>query len=217
MSFLGVGASEAMLVVIIALIVIGPNRFPEAMRTAGRWYRMARAYSNEVMKDVRAAVDDIEREVNTEAEELKTVREMTDISGDLREAQRDAAEVLGDTDRALNAPAASDAPPPTTSKGTTAAPSATSAEVDTTPRPIRPSQRPAEKPAASTSTTPKTAAPEQAPSFDPFKQPKGGRRPSRATSSSSSTPRTTPTPATEAADAPDTAGTSSDSSGDNPA
>lgn len=213
MSFLGVGASEAMLVVIIALIVIGPNRFPEAMRTAGRWYRMARAYSNEVMKDVRAAVDDIEREVNTEAEEFKTVREMTDISGDIREAQRGTAEVLGDTDRALNAPATS-ATTPTATTPTTSTP----AEADTTPRPIRPSQRPAEQPAASTPAAPKKAAPaEQAPSFDPFKQPKGGRRPSRATSSSSSTPRTTPTPATEAADAPDTAGTSSDASGDNPA
>ena len=208
MSFLGVGASEAMLVVIIALIVIGPNRFPEAMRTAGRWYRMARAYSNEVMKDVRAAVDDIEREVNTEAEELKTVREMTDISGDLREAQRDTVEVLGDTERALNAPAASDAPAPTASKETTAAPAATSAEADTTPRPIRPSQRPAEKPAAPA---------EQASSFDPFKQPKGGKRPSRATTAPSSTSKPAAAPPTEAAETTNASTLANETTGDNPA
>jgi Sec-independent protein translocase protein TatA len=94
MNFFGVGPAEAGLVFVIALIVVGPQRFPEIMRSAGRWYRMARAYSNEVMKDVRSAVDDIEREVKAEADDLKSVRDFADLGADLREAQRDA-EALG--------------------------------------------------------------------------------------------------------------------------
>ncbi|MDA1010262.1 MAG: twin-arginine translocase TatA/TatE family subunit [Chloroflexi bacterium] len=171
MSFLGVGAGEALLVFIIALIVIGPNRFPEAMRTAGRWYRMARAYSTEVMKDVRSAVDDIEREVNTEAEGLKSVRELTDISADLRAAQRTAEEAQRGTEAALEA----------NSEAVSAA-GAADAE-PSTPRPIRPSQRVTGTPAAP-AKKPEAADPPK--SFDPFNQPKGGRprRPSTATGSS---------------------------------
>ncbi len=109
MSFLGVGAGEAFLVFVIALIVIGPNRFPEAMRSAGRWYRIARTYSSEVMKDVRAAVDDIEREVNAEAEDLKSVRDLTDLSDvaeELKDTERVSQEATRGTEEALRGSAA---------------------------------------------------------------------------------------------------------------
>ena len=66
MSLFGVGAGEALVVLVLAMIVVGPQRFPEIARQGGRWYRIARQYSNEVMKDVRAAVDDIEQEINEE-------------------------------------------------------------------------------------------------------------------------------------------------------
>src|SRR5690606_32870768 len=88
---------EAGLVFVIALIVVGPQRFPEIMRQAGRWYRMARAYSNEVMKDVRSAVDDIEREVRAETDDLKSVGELADIGQDLRRAREDVDEIRRDT------------------------------------------------------------------------------------------------------------------------
>ncbi|MEX2032304.1 MAG: twin-arginine translocase TatA/TatE family subunit [Dehalococcoidia bacterium] len=100
MNFFGVGPAEAGLVFVIGLLVVGPQRFPEIMRQAGRWYRVARAYSNEVMKDVRAAVDDIEREVKAETEDLNFAREFSDLKGDLdiksdlKDAQK-AAEAVG--------------------------------------------------------------------------------------------------------------------------
>lgn len=106
MNFFGVGAAEAILVFVIALIVVGPQRFPEIMRQAGRWYRIARAYSNEVMKDVRSAVDEIEREVKAESEDFKGFREeLKSLNSDLREAREDVKDIHKDTKAAASSPA----------------------------------------------------------------------------------------------------------------
>lgn len=185
MNFFGVGPAELGLVFVIALIVVGPQRFPEIMRSTGRWYRMARAYSNEVMKDVRSAVDDIEREVKAETDDLKSVRDFADLGEDLREAQRDADSLGRDTNSVLRDQ-----------------PSTSVASTDATAKPIRPSQRaddgadttetgeavpPIERPAETTlasetpAAQPETPSPEPEPetpaaTFDPFKkaQPKKG-------------------------------------------
>lgn len=98
MNFFGVSPGEAGVILVIALIVIGPHRFPEIMRNAGRWYRVARAYSDEVMKDVRAAVSEIEREVNSETGDLKSVREFgKELAEDLKDTQRSVESVGKDT------------------------------------------------------------------------------------------------------------------------
>ena len=68
---------EALLVAIIGLIIVGPNKFPEMMKQAGRWFRIARAFSSEVMKDVREAVDEIQEEVEFQEKELGELREIT--------------------------------------------------------------------------------------------------------------------------------------------
>ena len=77
MNLFGVGVFEALLVAIIGLIIVGPNKFPEMMKQAGRWFRIARAFSSEVMKDVREAVDEIQEEVEFQEKELGELREIT--------------------------------------------------------------------------------------------------------------------------------------------
>jgi len=89
-SLFGVGASEALLVLVLALIVVGPKRFPEIAREGGRWFRMARRYTDEVMKDVRAAVDEIEQEINEETEQFRAAG---DLTGELRAIRDDIDEV----------------------------------------------------------------------------------------------------------------------------
>lgn len=126
MNFLGVGAAEAGLVFVIALIVVGPQRFPEMMRSAGRWYRIARAYSNEVMKDVRSAVSEIEREVKAETEDLNVAQDLKDLQGDLRQARESADDVKRDTQNAAagtGSPPASKAPPASTATSKASTPS----------------------------------------------------------------------------------------------
>ncbi|MDA1240106.1 MAG: hypothetical protein O2798_04600 [Chloroflexi bacterium] len=89
MSFLGVGAAEVGMILLIALILIGPQNFPQVMRQGGRWYRVARAFSSEIMKDVRSAVDEIEEEVKREGGDLTSMRDMLNIEQDLRQVQSD--------------------------------------------------------------------------------------------------------------------------------
>jgi len=94
MNLFGVGASEAGLILLIALILIGPQNFPQVMRQAGRWYKVARAFSNEVMKDVRAAVDEIEQEVTRDVGDLQSVRELTTgLDADLRQVKSEVRSI----------------------------------------------------------------------------------------------------------------------------
>jgi Sec-independent protein translocase protein TatA len=94
MNLFGVGASEAGLILLIALILIGPQNFPQVMRQAGRWYKVARAFSNEVMKDVRAAVDEIEQEVTRDVGDLQSVRELTSgLDADLRQVKSEVRSI----------------------------------------------------------------------------------------------------------------------------
>ncbi len=81
MELFGVGIPEAGLILVIMLLVVGPNRFPQVAREAGKWYRIARAYADEVMSDVRGAMDELEQEVGKPTEELRSIRE---IGTDLR-------------------------------------------------------------------------------------------------------------------------------------
>lgn len=134
MNVFGVGAGEALLVLVIALMVVGPGRFPEIAREAGRWYRLARRYSTEVMADVRAAVDELESEVTAPGEDLRSIREIgTQFRNDLQEAGRSVSEIGRDT-RAVaeqetsRALAAGDAPAALPTPGATASAAGAPAE-----------------------------------------------------------------------------------------
>ena len=75
MELLGVGAAEAFMVLVISLIVVGAQRFPEVAPQGGRYFRMARRYAAEVTADGRG---DLEAEVEEQREELRAAQE--DIS-----------------------------------------------------------------------------------------------------------------------------------------
>jgi Tat protein translocase TatB subunit len=48
---------EILLVLAIALVVIGPERFPEVLRAAGKILRELRAASNELMRELTEAIE----------------------------------------------------------------------------------------------------------------------------------------------------------------
>ncbi|WP_068814111.1 Sec-independent protein translocase protein TatB, partial [Xanthomonas translucens] len=86
-----IGFSELLLIAVVALVVLGPERLPKAARFAGLWVRRARAQWDSVKQE-------LEREL--EAEELK--RSLQDVQASLRQAEsqlRDSGQqLLRDTD-----------------------------------------------------------------------------------------------------------------------
>lgn len=71
-----IGFSELLLIAIVALVVLGPERLPKAARFAGLWVRRARNQWDSVKQE-------LEREL--EAEELK--RNLHSVQTSLREAE----------------------------------------------------------------------------------------------------------------------------------
>ena len=88
------GFWELVLIAVVALLVVGPERLPGVARQAGLWVGKARRF----MSSVRS---DIEREI--QAEELKKVlnqqqSELKELKGMLMETQADVKTELEQTD-----------------------------------------------------------------------------------------------------------------------
>jgi sec-independent protein translocase protein TatB len=81
-----IGFPELILIAIVGLLVIGPERLPEALRTLGLWIgRMRRSFTNvkaEIEKEI--GMDDIRRQLHNEA----VMEEMKRIERDVRESVR---------------------------------------------------------------------------------------------------------------------------------
>lgn len=72
-----IGFSELLLIAVVALVVLGPERLPKAARFAGLWVRRARAQWDSVKQE-------LERELH--ADELK--RTLHDVRGSLHETEQ---------------------------------------------------------------------------------------------------------------------------------
>jgi sec-independent protein translocase protein TatB len=107
-----IGFSELLIIAVVALIVLGPERLPKAARFAGLWVRRARAQWHSVK-------DELERDLA--AEELK--RNLQDTRELMRQAGQDLhtggerlqreLDEIANPEAAPSRPAAQDdAPPP---------------------------------------------------------------------------------------------------------
>lgn len=79
MDFLGIGLPELVVILVLTLIVVGPQRLPETAAKVGRAVREFRRYSSGVTKELMDAVQDLEREY----QELRG--ELNSVSGELRQ------------------------------------------------------------------------------------------------------------------------------------
>ncbi len=71
---LDIGWSEMLVIVVVAIIVIGPRDLPGVLRTVGRWIGKVRSLSREFQRNL----NDIARE--TEFDEVqRTIRETTNL------------------------------------------------------------------------------------------------------------------------------------------
>jgi sec-independent protein translocase protein TatB len=80
-----VGFSELILIAIVGLLVIGPERLPETIRVTTRWMRNIRRSFEQAKRDVEQelGVDEIKRELHNE-EILKALK---DAETDLHQTQ----------------------------------------------------------------------------------------------------------------------------------
>jgi sec-independent protein translocase protein TatB len=105
-----VSFAELILIAIVGLLVIGPERLPEALRTLGLWLgRMRRSFTSvkaEIEKEI--GMDDIRRQLHNEA----VMEEMKRIERDVRRSVNDAAgSAGGDAANRIAPPATTDPPP----------------------------------------------------------------------------------------------------------
>lgn len=63
-----VGGSELIVIAVVALIVLGPDKLPGAMRQAGQFIGELRRLSNGFQTDFRTAMADAERQAELDSE-----------------------------------------------------------------------------------------------------------------------------------------------------
>lgn len=83
-----IGFPELVLIAVVGLLVIGPERLPEALRTLGLWLgRMRRSFvsvKNEIEKEI--GMDEVRRQLHNEA----VMEEMKRIEAEVRKTVDDA-------------------------------------------------------------------------------------------------------------------------------
>jgi len=91
MQLIGIGIWELLLIMILTMVVVGPERLPEVAAQLARWIRQAQAYASYVRKDFTEVISELERETGTSREDLR------EIAAVLR---RDTTSVLEEIDKA---------------------------------------------------------------------------------------------------------------------
>lgn len=71
-----VGFSEIVVIMVVALVVIGPDRLPAVARTMGKWWGGMQRYVNRIKMDVASSMEleelrELERKIKAEADALE--------------------------------------------------------------------------------------------------------------------------------------------------
>jgi len=75
MNFFGIGPMEAGLVIIIAVIVLGPERIPEVAVQIAKAVKLLRGYATSATSQMRADLDELTREYDEVRRELREFRQ----------------------------------------------------------------------------------------------------------------------------------------------
>ena len=107
-----VGFSEMLVIAIVALVVIGPERLPKVARTAGVLFGRLQRYVAQVKADINREMEAADLgKVKSEFEEAaRTLK--TDLEAQAADAEREIREVHGTIDRELQEAAKAVQPAP---------------------------------------------------------------------------------------------------------
>jgi sec-independent protein translocase protein TatA len=95
MSFFGIGVPELLLIMLVALVVLGPDRLPQAAVQLGRAVRDFRRWS----ADLTAEFQSVTKEFSAEFEELRAATQ--ELQAELRGVQSDLANEMRVVNQAL--------------------------------------------------------------------------------------------------------------------
>lgn len=95
-----IGASELILLLLIAFIVVGPKDLPKIARALGRLVRSVRAMVEEVRRET--GIEEIEADMRGAEQSLKRDLHATDIRPDLQKAQLEMNRELSDVKKDLS-------------------------------------------------------------------------------------------------------------------
>jgi Tat protein translocase TatB subunit len=62
-----VGAPEILVILVLALLLLGPERLPEAARTAGRWMAELKKITSSLQNEMQTVVDEVMQPVQSTA------------------------------------------------------------------------------------------------------------------------------------------------------
>ena len=105
-----IGFLELVIIGVVGLLVIGPERLPGAVRTASVWVSRIRRGFNDIKREVQQEIhnDAVMQELRKTGEQLK---EQTDgISQDLRNAGRSIAGTVGEDSQPVSSETAKEKP-----------------------------------------------------------------------------------------------------------
>lgn len=102
---------EIIIILLLALVVLGPEKLPEAMRRAGKFYAEIKKMSAGFQSEFRAAVDEPLRELRETAQTIKDSADFTKLQTGERDEKPKSAEMGAVSADARAAPAAAAEPP----------------------------------------------------------------------------------------------------------
>ncbi|HEL4112460.1 TPA: twin-arginine translocase subunit TatB [Stenotrophomonas maltophilia] len=109
-----IGFSELLVIAVVALVVLGPERLPKAARFAGLWVRRARNQWDSVKQELERELqaEDIKRQMQDVRQGMQDTENQLRASGEAirREAQQ-AQQQGDDLVQEVRAPAPADLPP----------------------------------------------------------------------------------------------------------
>ncbi len=95
MDFLGIGLPELIIILIVAVIVVGPKRLPEVAVQIARAIRQLRGYATDVTAQMRSELDELTREYEQVRKEVRDLRQVAtkDLDSVSREVDRTVRDV----------------------------------------------------------------------------------------------------------------------------
>lgn len=109
-----IGFSELLVIAVVALVVLGPERLPKAARFAGLWVRRARSQWDSVKQELERELhaEEIKRQMQDVRQGMQDTENQLRASGEAIRREAQQAQQQGDElVREARAPAQADPPP----------------------------------------------------------------------------------------------------------